>query len=114
MVNNSAQLDRVFSALSDPTRRSTLAQLARGPATVGELAASSGLSPAGFSKHIKVLLDAGLLAKELQGRRHCCRLRTEGLRAASEWISLYQRFWSEALDGLEEFLGSPGEGRADG
>ena len=95
---------RVFTALGDPTRLVTLARLAKGPASVGELAAPFDLSPAGFSKHLRVLQDAGLVTKDLDGRRHVCSLRSEPLKVAHEWLGIYTRFWSDSLDGLEAFL----------
>ncbi len=100
-------LVRTFAALSDPVRMATLARLADGPATVGELAEPSALSPAGFSKHLSVLQAAGLVTKELDGRKHICRLQVEPLRAAFDWLSFYRQFWSDNLDRLEEFLDKP-------
>lgn len=98
------ELVRTFSALSDPVRMATLAKLAEGPSTVGDLAAPFALSPAGFSKHLSVLQAAGLVAKELDGRKHICSLQVEPLRAAFDWLSFYQQFWSDNLDRLEVFL----------
>lgn len=98
------QLVRTFAALSDPVRMATLARLAEGPATVSELAEPSVLSPAGFSKHLSVLQAAGLVTKELDGRKHICSLQVEPLRAAFDWLSFYRQFWSGNLDRLEEFL----------
>ncbi len=98
------ELTRTFAALSDPVRMATLAKLAEGPATVGELAAPFALSPAGFSKHLSVLQAAGLVSKELDGRRHICSLQAEPLRAAFNWLSFYERLWSDNLDRLEAFL----------
>jgi len=100
----SPELVRTFSALSDPVRMATLARLAKGPATVGELAEPFALSPAGFSKHLSVLQTAGLVAKELDGRKHICSLQVGPLRAAFDWLSYYQQFWSDNLDQLEGFL----------
>ncbi len=97
-------LTRTFAALSDPVRMATLVRLAKGPATVGELAEPFSLSPAGFSKHLSVLQAAGLVSKELDGRKHICTLQVEPLRTAFNWLSFYQQFWSDNLDGLEEFL----------
>ncbi len=94
----------MFAALSDPTRLATLARLAEGPASVGELAEPFDITPAGFSKHVRVLQTAGLVTKELDGRRHVCSLRPEPLQAAFEWLAIYQRFWSDSLGGLEAFL----------
>lgn len=113
MVESSGQLNRVFAALSDPTRRATLARLAEGSASVGELAAPFEISAAAFSKHLRVLREAGLVTKELEGRRHRCSLRASGLRAASEWLTTYQRFWSDSLDALASFLESEPERSTD-
>ncbi len=113
MVEGHAQLNRVFAALADPTRRTTLARLSQGAASVGELAQPFEMSPAAFSKHLKVLREAGLISKELDGRRHRCSLRPDGLRAACEWLVTYERFWSDGLDGLESFLKSSDGGPAD-
>lgn len=104
MQEISPELIRTFAALSDPVRMATIAKLAEGPAAVGELAMPFPLSPAGFSKHLQVLQAAGLVAKELDGRRHICSLQTEPLRAAFDWLSFYEKFWSSSLDRLEGFL----------
>lgn len=101
------ELTRTFAALSDPVRMATLARLADGPATVGDLAEPFALSPAGFSKHLSVLQAVGLVTKELDGRKHICSLQVEPLRAAFDWLSFYQTFWSDNLDHLEEFLQNP-------
>lgn len=98
------ELTRTFAALSDPVRMATIAKLAEGPATVGELAEPFALSPAGYSKHLSVLQAAGLVTKELDGRRHICSLRVEPLQAAFDWLSFYERLWSDNLDRLESFL----------
>ncbi len=98
------ELTKTFAALSDPVRMATIATLAKGPATVGELAEPFALSPAGFSKHLSVLQAAGLVTKKLDGRKHICSLRPEPLRAAFDWLSFYRQFWSGSLDNLEQFL----------
>ncbi|WP_029066196.1 metalloregulator ArsR/SmtB family transcription factor [Labrenzia sp. DG1229] len=98
------ELVRTFSALSDPVRMATLARLAEGPATVGELAEPFALSAAGFSKHLSVLQSAGLVVKQLDGRKHICSLNVEPLRAAFDWLSFYRQFWSDNLDRLDTFL----------
>src|SRR4051812_46296185 len=74
MVDKSSRLDAVFGALSDPTRRAMLRDLANRPRTIGELAAPFDISLAGASKHIQVLERAGLVQREVQGRVHTCRL----------------------------------------
>lgn len=99
------ELVRTFSALSDPVRMATLARLAEGSATVGELAEPFALSAAGFSKHLSVLQSAGLVDKQLDGRKHICSLNVEPLRAAFDWLSFYRHFWSDNLDRLDTFLG---------
>ncbi|WP_298260237.1 metalloregulator ArsR/SmtB family transcription factor [uncultured Litoreibacter sp.] len=98
------ELVRTFSALSDPVRMATLARLADGPATVGELAEPFALSAAGFSKHLSILQSAGLVSKELDGRKHICSLQVAPLQAAFDWLSFYRQFWSSNLDQLEDFL----------
>jgi DNA-binding transcriptional ArsR family regulator len=81
-----ATLDRTFAALADPTRRAIVAELARGPRTVGELAAPLPMSLVAASKHISVLERAGLLTRTKAGRTRVCRLHPDTLRAASQWL----------------------------
>lgn len=104
MVDKSAQLDEVFRALADPTRRAMLSDLAKAPRTVGELAAPFDISLAGASKHIQMLERAGLIRREVQGRVHTCRLDARPLHAGAEWIRHYERFWNQKLDALEALL----------
>ena len=103
-TTNQDHFNRVFSALADRTRRDTLTHLAKGPATVGELAEPHNLSAAAFSKHLRVLREAGLIEKELDGRQHRCSLTPRGLKAALKWLAVHEQFWSGGLDGLEQFL----------
>ena len=100
----SPQLDVVFQALSDGTRRRMLHSLSVQPRSVGELAAPFRISLAAASKHIKVLERAGLVQRRIQGRTHLCQLRAEALAEAERWLHYYQRFWSERLDALETVL----------
>ncbi|GAB2494282.1 hypothetical protein GCM10027084_04690 [Pseudoxanthomonas sangjuensis] len=105
MVDKSPeQLDAVFRALADPTRRAMLRELAARPRTVGELAAPFDISLAGASKHIQMLERAGLIRREVQGRVHTCRLDAQPLHAGMEWIRHYERFWNARLDVLEALL----------
>ncbi|HWO13928.1 MAG TPA: metalloregulator ArsR/SmtB family transcription factor [Polyangiaceae bacterium] len=98
-------LSATFSALADPTRRAILSRLAAGEATVGELAAPHAMSLAAVSKHLKVLEGAGLIARGQNAQWRPCRLRAQPLRAVSEWVGGYERFWSENLDSLGNYLG---------
>ncbi|MCW5747207.1 MAG: winged helix-turn-helix transcriptional regulator [Alphaproteobacteria bacterium] len=99
-----AQLDAVFHALGDPTRRRMLAALAEGERSVGELAAPFDISLAAASKHVKALENAGLIRREVRGRTHMCRLQPGPLASAHEWLSFYERFWTARLDVLEQLL----------
>lgn len=110
MVNCSpATLDRTFGALADPTRRAILARLTTGEATVGELAEPFDISLPAISKHLKVLEEAGLLASRRQGRTRLCRLQTDGLASAADWIETQRRFWTRSLDALERYLAETDE-----
>jgi DNA-binding transcriptional ArsR family regulator len=99
-----AQLNSVFHALGDVTRRRMLRELARGERTVGELAQPFAISLAAASKHIKALEHAGLIHREVRGRTHLCRLDPGPLASAHQWLSFYERFWTERLDVLERLL----------
>lgn len=101
---NPAQLDAVFHALGDATRRQMLQDLARGERTVSQLAEPFDMSLAAASKHIKALEGAGLIHREVQGRTHVCRLAAEPLSAAHQWLQFYERFWTTRLDELERLL----------
>ncbi|WP_051176108.1 ArsR/SmtB family transcription factor [Luteimonas mephitis] len=107
---DSPLLDNLFKALSDPTRRAMLRDLARQPRTVGELAAPFEISLAGASKHIQVLERAGLIQREVQGRVHTCHLDAHALHAGAEWIRHYERFWNRKLDALEVLLRTNDDG----
>ena len=104
MVKMSEQLNTTFAALADPTRRAILERLARGEASVGELAAPFAISLPAISKHLKVLERAQLIRREKAAQWRRCRLRPEGLRAVADWIGQYERFWSESLEALAEYL----------
>ena len=99
-----SQLDELFRALSDPTRRAMLRDLADGPRTVSELAAPFDISLAGASKHIQMLERAGLIQRDVQGRVHTCRLDARPMHAGAEWLRHYERFWNRKLDVLEALL----------
>jgi DNA-binding transcriptional ArsR family regulator len=98
------ELDTVFHALGDATRRKMLGELAGGERTVSQLAEPFDMSLAAASKHIKVLESAGLLSREVRGRTHVCRLEPGPLASAYEWLAFYERFWTSRLDILEGLL----------
>jgi DNA-binding transcriptional ArsR family regulator len=105
MVDNSpAELDALFRALSDQTRRAMLQSLAVGARSVGELAAPHAMSLAAASKHIQMLERAGLVQREIQGRTHLCRLDPRPLHGGAEWIRHYEGFWNHRLDLLDAIL----------
>lgn len=103
----SAQLDAVFHALADPTRRGMLRNLAGGKLSIGELAAPLRMSFAGASKHVKALERAGLIRRTVLGRQHLCSLEADRLADADEWLRFYERFWTDRLDALERELRKP-------
>jgi len=98
------QLNSVFHALGDDTRRRMLRELASGERTVSQLAEPFAMSLAAASKHIKVLENAGLIRREVRGRTHLCRLDPGPLVSAHQWLSFYERFWTGRLDVLERLL----------
>lgn len=103
-------LDATFHALAHPVRRAILAQLAGESATILEIAGHFDLSLNGVSKHVKVLEQAGLIQRNVQGRTHHCSLDVTRLREAGAWIDEYRPDWERRLDALERFLSAP---RAD-
>lgn len=104
MVNNETQLSQVFGALADTTRRGMLAQLSRGPATIGELGAPYEMSKAAVTKHIKVLERAGLLRRDVQGRAHHCAMEPDSLALAQRWVAQVTEFWEARFDTLSDYL----------
>jgi DNA-binding transcriptional ArsR family regulator len=97
-------LDQVFSALGDPTRRSLLRRLCQGPASVTELAAPLAMSLNAVSKHLKVLERAGLIRREIEGRVHHVYLNAGPLVEAERWVNHYRQFWDARLDSLGSWL----------
>ena len=98
------QLDLVFAALADPTRRAILARLAAGEATVNELVAPSDLSQPTISKHLKVLEYAGLVSRGRDAQFRPVRLNAAPLAGAAQWLGDYRRFWAESLDRLDTYV----------
>jgi DNA-binding transcriptional ArsR family regulator len=98
------ELDAVFAALADSTRRGILESLSRGDLAVSELAAPHRMSLPGFMKHLRVLEDAGLVSRTKEGRVVSCALEAGPMKEASVWMSRYQKFWTEKLDALARYL----------
>jgi DNA-binding transcriptional ArsR family regulator len=97
-------LSTTFAALADPTRRAILARLARGEASVTELAEPFSMSLPAVSKHLKVLEGAGLIARSRDAQLRPCQLEARPLKDAADWIEHYRRFWTESFDRLDEYL----------
>jgi DNA-binding transcriptional ArsR family regulator len=98
------QLNSVFSAVADPTRRAILRALAKKPATITHIAKPFPVSLNAISKHVMVLEGAGLIRREIQGREHLCRLEPRPLRDATAWLDHYRQFWDVRLDALESYV----------
>jgi DNA-binding transcriptional ArsR family regulator len=97
-------LDAAFAALGDPIRRALVTQLARGDATVGELAEPFALTQQAISHHIGVLRRCGLVEQRREGTRRPCRLKVAHLALLSTWIDEQRRTWDDRLDALEQHL----------
>ena len=100
-------LDRVFSALSDSTRRRLVHQLAGRECTVSELAAPFDMSLAAVSKHLAILERAGLVRRRKNGRTHYCSLRPESLAGGLDWIAVYSQFWRQRFEALAAVVTLP-------
>jgi DNA-binding transcriptional ArsR family regulator len=115
------RLDATFTALADPTRRAIVARLARGDATVNELAAPFDMTLPGISKHLKVLERCGLITRTRQAQFRPCHLEGQALAEAMSWIERNQRIWTERFNKLDEHLRDiqrtrsprPGRGQTD-
>jgi DNA-binding transcriptional ArsR family regulator len=109
------RLDRTFGALADPTRRAILARLAKGEASVTELAKPFEMSLPAVSKHLKVLEHAGLISRGRERQLRPARLRAAPLKEVAAWTDRYRRFWDERYDRLDEYLDElQGRGRGHG
>jgi len=104
MQQASSNLDQVFFALSDGTRRAILSRLTEGSTTIGELAKPFEMSSPAISKHMKILENAGLIKRRIKGRQHHCTLATDALKTAEDWINFHRKFWEGRLDALDDLL----------
>ena len=102
---SSPQLDAIFAALSDPTRRAILSRLASGDASVNELAEPFDMSQPAISKHLKVLERAGLISRGRDAQRRPRRLEAAPLAEANGWLETYRQFWEQSFENLDSLLG---------
>src|SRR6516225_4267403 len=107
MLNRLVEFDQVFHALADPSRRSMVERLVRGPASVSQLAEPLDMSLAAVVQHLSVLEDAGIVASRKIGRVRTCRLEPAGLRRAEDWLVAQRTEWELRLDRLGDVLASP-------
>jgi DNA-binding transcriptional ArsR family regulator len=104
MLNQSASLDLMFQALADPTRRSMVERLSRGPVSVSELAKPLAMSLPAVIQHLQVLETSGLVRSEKIGRVRTCAIEPEALQAVETWVSERRTLWARRLDRLGEYL----------
>ncbi|MDA0351087.1 MAG: metalloregulator ArsR/SmtB family transcription factor [Chloroflexi bacterium] len=104
MPNQSAELNRVFQALTDPTRRAVIERLGGGSATTSELARPFDMALPSFTQHLGVLEDCGLVASRKEGRVRTYRLVPQPLESAEHWMAEQLRIWERRLDRLDEHL----------
>jgi len=98
------QLSETFSALADPTRRAMLARLTKGEASVQELAKPFKMSLPAVSKHLKVLEKSGLIERARVAQSRPCRLKTQPMKDAAQWLEHHRKLWEDRLDRLEDYL----------
>ena len=107
-------LDTVFAALADPTRRAILSRLAIGEASVNEIAAPFAMSQPAVSKHLKMLERAGLIERDIDKQRRPARLKAEPMAAAVSWLEEFKQFWSSSLDQLDDLVEALKNGETKG
>ncbi len=108
-MSSQAQIDRVFHALGDPTRRGILEKLSQGPLSVSRLADPLSLTLAAVVQHLQVLEESGLVHTEKIGRVRTCRLEPRGFSVARQWIDDRRSLWESRLDRLGDLLAEPDE-----
>lgn len=104
MLKESAELDLMFRALADPTRRAMVERMTRGPASVSDLARPFAMTLAAVMQHLKVLEESGLVRTQKEGRVRTCRIDPNALRAAEDWIAERRTTWETRLDRLGALL----------
>ena len=103
-TNTSSDLDAIFAALADPTRRAILSRLVDGQASVNEIAAPFEMSQPAVSRHLKVLERAGLIERDIDEQRRPARLKAQTMAAAVDWLTEFQAFWGTSFDQLDSAL----------
>ena len=103
-TNPPANLDAIFSALADPTRRDILTRLAQGEASVNEIAKPFEISQPAISKHLKVLERAGLVERDIDQQRRPAKLKADQMAAAVDWLNDFKTFWGDSFDQLDAVL----------
>lgn len=109
MDNYSSQLDSVFIALADPTRRAVIHRLGAGPASVGDLSRAFPMALPSFMKHVRTLETCGLIHTEKSGRVRTCTLDQERLSLVDDWLATERRTWEARTDRLEQLVTKPKE-----
>jgi DNA-binding transcriptional ArsR family regulator len=104
VLNYPVDLDRIFHALADPTRRAMIERLGRAPATVSELAEPAAMSLAAIVQHVQILEASGLVRTEKVGRTRTCRINTAALASAERWLETRRSEWNTRLEHLGEYL----------
>ncbi len=103
-LNPQPNLDAIFAALADPTRRAILSRLAEGQASVNEIAEPFEISQPAVSRHLKVLERAGLIERDVDEQRRPARLKAETMAAAVDWLEEFKAFWGTSFDQLDDVL----------
>ncbi len=103
-IKDQPNLDAVFAALADPTRRAIISKLASGDAAVGDLAQPFAMSQPAISKHLKVLEKAGLIERRVDKQKRLSHLKAEPMQAAVNWLEQYKEFWENSFDQLDTLL----------
>lgn len=107
MLSSTVDIDRVFHALGDPTRRAILGRLSLGPQSVSRLAGPLHITLTAVAQHVQVLEDSGLARSEKVGRVRTCRIEPTGFQAVERWIAEHRARWEQGLDRLGELLAEP-------
>jgi DNA-binding transcriptional ArsR family regulator len=103
-TNTQSDLDAIFAALADPTRRAILSRLVDGQASVNEIAAPFEMSQPAISRHLKVLERAGLIERDVDEQRRPARLKAQNMTAVVDWLTQFEAFWNTSFNQLDDVL----------